>query len=184
VEQLPSADGYSGIRVTKHFKNVDEMMKSDLFAGADSTMGEGAESTFSASETKGFFSSTYEVEMKMDASAAMASAETGDEATDAMVKAMMDEIEMQFVVTMPVKASSHNATSVSADGLTYTWDMKLTGANDMTLTASVPNMNNILLVAGGAALALLLAAVIIILVSVSARKRKAAQAAAAQPPQA
>lgn len=176
VERLPSADGYSGIRVTRHFENVAEMMDSDLLAGTDAMVGD-AESYFNAKETKGFFATTYEVEMKTDVSEAMASAETGDETTDAMVKAMMDQVEMRFVVTMPVKASGHNATDVSADGLTYTWDIKLDTPNDMKVTASVPNMGNILLVAGGAALVLIIAAVIIILASVSAKKRKAAAAA-------
>jgi hypothetical protein len=184
VEQIPSKDGYSGIRATKHYKSIDEMnADNNKFAGTEGTS-QGASESFTAKETKSFFATTYDIEMKMDASGAMATAQTqtGDANTDAMIQTMMEQMQINFEVTVPAKASVNNATSVSADGLTYTWKMDLKNPNDMKLTASVLNMTNVLLVGGGAAVVVILA-VVIILLAVSASKKKArAAVAAAQPP--
>lgn len=103
---------------------------------------------------------------------------------DAIANMMLSQMKMSFVVTLPVKAVSSNATSVSADGLTYTWDLKLDQPNDIQLSAALPNPTNILLVAGGAGLVVLVAAALVIVLVVLKKNRKkklAAQSAAAAP---
>lgn len=50
-----------------------------------------------------------------------------DPEADAMAKAMMGDMKSEFILTLPSKPISNNATSVSKDGKTLTWDINLTG---------------------------------------------------------
>ena len=59
---------------------------------------------------------------------------SGEETTESAETVEMEDDGsfQEFVITLPKKAKSNNATTVSADGLTYTWD--LTTAKSIELT--------------------------------------------------
>ena len=86
-----------------------------------------------------------------------------------------DLLDMKLVVTLPNKASSNNATSVSADGKTLTWDLtKITDENiDFEFTFSSMNMA---LVIGGALAVLVVVCVLFFAIF---RKKKTDTAAPA-----
>lgn len=182
VEKLPATeDGYSGIRVSKHYDSI-EAFNSDQtkLAGTQSTA-QGAESELTLTKDQ---DGTINFAMKMDASQAMAqstSQEGMDDATKQMMQGFIDQMQVNVSVTLPYKAASHNATSVSADGLTYTWKMDLTKPNDIQLTASAPSGTNLLLI-GGIAAAGVIVIVAVVLIAVSVSKKNKAKAAAEQPP--
>ena len=94
-----------------------------------------------------------------------------------------DEYEgfMEVVVNLPGKAKNNNATDVSKDGKTLTWDLMEEDTVELSFAAS----NTILIVAiiGGVCLALIAAGVVILIIVLSKKKKskKAAASAEAQP---
>lgn len=79
--------------------------------------------------------------------------------------------DLKFFVTLPNKAISNNASTVSDDGLTYTWD--LLNTNNFELEFNInkgPNMTMILCIVGAV---VLVAVVIVVIVIVSKKGKKA-----------
>ena len=56
--------------------------------------------------------------------------------------AIQNVFDATFYVTLPNKAKSHNATTVSNDGLTYTWDLLKT--QEIELSFELTPKSNIL----------------------------------------
>jgi len=78
--------------------------------------------------------------------------------------------DLKFVVKLPAKAKTHNATEVSKDGLTYTWD--LLKAKDIKLEFEMPGEGGLSLpFIIGIACGIVLA-VIITCVAVALKKKK------------
>lgn len=80
----------------------------------------------------------------------------------------MDLFEITFSVTLPTKPKSHNATKVSDDGKTLTWD--LTKESDIQFEFSMGP--NILLYAGIVVLVVVVIAVVVIIVSGTRKKKE------------
>lgn len=181
VKASKDAD-YSGINASRHYKNVQEMEKNDPMSSGGALPG--AKSSFSVQVQRGFFATTYAVDMKMDVSAAMkavaaagtlgagdASGSDPSLSTQGITGMLLKQAKISFIAVLPAKAASSNASSVSADGLTHTWNLSLDKPNDMKLAASIPNTANILM-AGAAALTIIAAVLLLLLLRVRARKHK------------
>lgn len=86
-----------------------------------------------------------------------------------------DYISYVFMVTLPVEPLSHNADSVSADGRTLTWNLKLGEQNPVEFTAVDGYSLVGLAVLGGAALLLLFLLVLIIVLIAKGRRKERVQ---------
>jgi|GEM_PF-6285036 len=91
------------------------------------------------------------------------------------------EFQMEFVVTLPVDPISHNATSVSEDGRTLTWNLLSLGSENINFSFEMPTgievflnqQNPVLLIALFALVAVLLIVLIILIIALAkANKRK------------
>ncbi len=163
-----SADGYTGIHVSKHFKDA-ALLGADGSLDTLNTLLGGANKNFAVKKQAGLFSTTYTVHADMDPSALLGSQQGLGEA----VKEFLNQARVTMAVTLPQKAGSHNATEVSADGLTYTWQLQLDKPAAIDLAVTLTNWTNILLVGGGA----LVVIVLIIVIAAVAKGRRRRQAA-------
>ena len=80
-------------------------------------------------------------------------------------------IDMMFTVTLPNKPISHNATSVSDDGKTLTWNLLDSDSQNIEFEFSL-NKNNMLMYILIGAGALLLIVVVVVIISSKGKKNK------------
>ncbi len=81
-------------------------------------------------------------------------------------------IKMEFVVTLPSKPLSHNATSVSEDGKTLTWDFSTMESQNIDFTFKDPGAFPWLIVLGCLIILLLLAVIIFAIIQSSKNRKK------------
>lgn len=81
---------------------------------------------------------------------------------------------MYFNLELPVKPTNHNATSVSEDGKTLTWDLTTLGANDK-IYAEFDLPSSSILIWILSIVAILIVAAIVVFIILKKRKGKAAQ---------
>lgn len=78
-----------------------------------------------------------------------------------MVQGMLDQVQYNFTLNLPVKPETQNADSVAGDGKSLTWNLKKTisEGKDVRMQASyrIYNQAHIVLTVGIIVLALLLA---------------------------
>ncbi|SFJ62220.1 DUF3153 domain-containing protein [Thermoflavimicrobium dichotomicum] len=112
----------------------------------------------------GLFFTTLKMDVHVDAKKFQQNS-SFDEIPEQWKNMILDKINLRFILTLPVAATEHNATSVSEDGKTLTWKLNPTGDNHIYIAKDVPNPFTwgILLIAG------------IILLVVLLRKRKKKQ---------
>ena len=79
------------------------------------------------------------------------------------------EMEFTYKVVLPVKAGNNNATKVSEDGKTLTWNLATDKASQIEFTFSLLNLTNVLIVVGVA----LLVVIGIVVALVVMKKKKA-----------
>lgn len=89
--------------------------------------------------------------------------EMGKKFGESMASSMFD---FSFVLTLPVKPKSNNATTISADGRTLEWQLKPGEVNKLQTELTVPNVANII-----TAFILLLALIVIIAVKTHKPKK-------------
>ncbi len=163
-----SSDGYTGIHISRHFNDAGQIGSDGSLDKLNTLLG-GANKNFAVKKQSGFFSTTYTVHADMDPSALLGSQFDLGEAA----KVFLDKARVTMAVTLPQKAGSHNATEVSADGLTYTWQLQLDKPAAIDLSMTMTNWTNILL-AGGGALVVIVLIVVIAAVAKGRRRRQAA----------
>ncbi len=98
---------------------------------------------------------------------------TGEEnnaSSDLDYSVLLSEMEYKFIVKLPNKSLSNNATNVSEDGKELTWNLLSSGSNDINYTFELWNMNNIYIV--GAVIILVIIIIIGIIISVSKKHKK------------
>ena len=86
---------------------------------------------------------------------------------------LMGEMEFTYVVNLPTKAISHNASSVENDGKRLKWNLATDKVSEINFSFALTNMTNIILVCGGGLLVLI---VIIAVVVLSSKKKKEVEA--------
>ncbi len=136
-------DGYTGIRISRHFKTLDEM---NTFNNKDKQQGE---TTFNITRENGFFKDKYVLKGNLDMTD-MAEGKTGQD--EMGMQEFMSHLDFKFNLTLPMKVTKHDASSVN--GNTYTWELIAGQPNNMYLEAEKTNTVNIALVVGGAVILL------------------------------
>lgn len=143
---------------TKNMGNLDDISTTDVINVDLSNIFDTDENT---EETKYYFQkivdgkkTTYVASFSIDATEDDDSDDSDDNEEEMDMSAFTSSMELTYSVTLPVKADSNNATTVSEDGKTLTWNLeygKVTninyqfsfGSNDVTNNnASTNNSNN------------------------------------------
>ena len=88
------------------------------------------------------------------------------------------EMEFNYVVNLPEKALTNNATNVSNDGKTLTWSLMQSQISNIEFSFELKNMTNYYILYGGIAAALII--VIIIIISLIKKGKKGKEVVPAQ----
>ena len=162
-------DGYSGFKATRHVHSIDDLSKE---TGVGVVMNNFLNEDFDDSALfcvrRELLKDTYTVHLVYDLKD---SAQTAD-IDPADLAAFTSSMEITYNVTLPRKANYHNATTVSADGLTYSWKIPYGTFTAIDYAFTLPSRNVKYGIIGIAVLLLLIAAVVFLIVR--AKKRKAA----------
>jgi len=148
-----------GIIATKHVNSLDELPKFANLATEIDT-----EETPLVIE-KSFFKNQYHFENNVDLSDMK---EKPEDDLGGLGNAMLSQVNLRFILTLPFVPQHHNAAVVRDDGRTLEWHLIPGQDNQIIMDASVPNVTNIVLVITGSVI--LLVCIIFIL-----HRRKASQ---------
>ena len=80
------------------------------------------------------------------------------------------EMEFSYIVNLPEKALTNNATNVSSDGKTLTWSLMQSQMSNIEFSFELKNMTNYYILYGGIAAAVII--VIIIIISIIKKGKK------------
>jgi hypothetical protein len=140
-----SGNGKTGIDATKHFQKLEDIKGLTKFFDKDQKKMADQSGAFTIK--RGFFANQISVNSAID----LGNGEPAptDEMSKAMEQSMMSQFQMSFVLTLPAKPKSHNATTVSKDGKTLEWKLAPDRKNEIKLEMVAPNMKNITLVVLG-----------------------------------
>ena len=158
---------YAGVKISKNYASIDDITK-DTEKTIDINKVLGEKETFDDSQ---FFSKSgnlYKASLLFDFSE--------EESSGMDLSSMGLTFELKYKVTLPAKSSSNNATEVSEDGKTLTWNLTYGKKNTVeysfefpSQTGSVLNMDSNMLMYIGIGLLVL---VVIILIVVLSKKKK------------
>lgn len=148
-----NTDQTTGVIAKKHFKTAEEVAS---FYNTNDLGNVG--SMPKVTVTKGFFIDKYVLDGDVDLSKMTSS--TGTE-QDLISNAMLSQIKMKFMLTLPVKTDSNNAAEVTDNGKTLSWNLVPGENNKIKLEASTPNIVSI---AAVSAVTLGFTAIIIVIV--------------------
>lgn len=87
-------------------------------------------------------------------------------------KNLTSEMEFSYVVNLPEKALTNNATNVSNDGKTLTWSLMQSQISNIEFSFELKNMTNYYILYGGIAAAVIIVIIIIILLIKKGKKGK------------
>ncbi|WMT18588.1 LptM family lipoprotein [Parageobacillus toebii] len=132
-------NGYTGIRAKKH---VDKLNDVPIFYTMVNSKDEKP-----VKIEKDFFSTRYVLDTQLDLSdMAMDSTEEMSNINNAV----LNQMDLKFLLDLPVKAKNHNASDVKNDGQTLEWQLIPGDKNKIYMEAVVPNITNIILsIVGG-----------------------------------
>lgn len=152
-------DGYTGYTVKKHYNSIDELSTTEDVT-ADITANGKNEKMFKV--TKGFLGDTYKATFKSgDANSYSKQMESYKD--NESYKEYMKGMEIKFIINLPTKAKSSNATTVSNDGKRLEWDLMTTPNVEFEFELS--NTTNLIIVIGGicavAAIAICVTAIVL-----------------------
>lgn len=119
---------YKGFEAVKHFDNADQMFIDDRHEEAFSNLDE------RSNIKKGFFFDRYSFKMYLDVRKSMA------EYYNLISEAFLRRSDFSFILTLPTRLEDHNASKVSEDGLTYSWNILLTDVNEIVFEFKKPNL--------------------------------------------
>lgn len=104
--------------------------------------------------------------------------EPGDSGFDSDIMGLAGEMEFNYVVNLPEKALTNNATNVSNDGKTLTWSLMQSQISNIEFSFELKNMTNYYILYGGIAAAVII--VIIIIISLIKKGKKGKEVVSAQ----
>lgn len=104
--------------------------------------------------------------------------EPGDSDFDSDIMGLAGEMEFNYVVNLPEKALTNNATNVSNDGKTLTWSLMQSQISNIEFSFELKNMTNYYILYGGIAAAVII--VIIIIISLVKKGKKGKEVVPAQ----
>ena len=163
-----SQDGFTGYKVTTKGKSIDEIKA--LFSDTEDSTGLGSEDINITTDGNG----NYILDWKMF------DQDTEDQMSDMGEYFDMYNGYMQFVLTVPQGTTANNATTVSDDGNTLTWNLLENDTIHAEFTipsAGAAGGSNAGLIIGAIVIAIIVIAVVVVL----SRKNKAKAAPVAAP---
>jgi len=153
-----SNDQITGIIASKHFKTLEEATNIEkLFINDDNQVNIKGETPLRIE--KGFFKDRYYLDGHIDLTDMK---EKPEDELEGLGNAMLSQIKMRFILTLPYKATNHNASSVKDDGRTLEWQLIPGMDNKIQVDVEVPNIRNIILCVGGGILILIVVGAAII----------------------
>lgn len=93
-----------------------------------------------------------------------------DSKIDPDIMGLAGEMEFSYIVNLPEKALTNNATNVSSDGKTLTWSLMQSQMSNIEFSFELKNMTNYYILYGGIAAAVII--VIIIIISIIKKGKK------------
>lgn len=85
-----------------------------------------------------------------------------DSGFDSDIMGLAGEMEFSYIVNLPEKALTNNATNVSSDGKTLTWSLMQSQMSNIEFSFELKNMTNYYILYGGIAAAVIIVIIIII----------------------
>lgn len=158
-------DNYQGIELKKHISNIDDISTEKKITGkldAVTTSGETKEgSKYLFTVKKGLIKNKYiatiDSSNEKDTSKTVNDYDLSEEEKKEY-EALMKTMEIKFNVTLPNKPLSSNATDISNDGKTLTWDfLKNANINKIEFTFELVNTANVVII---------LSIIVIVLISI------------------
>ncbi len=143
-------NGYSGIKVTKRYRNIDKVSKekADTVIISNLLKGNMDDSTL-FSVSKSFFQNTYEANFsyKLRSEIFANGGDDVDLSSDKMIT-LESESYYKFILEVPYGTIQNNANEVSEDGKTLTWNLHKSQDTNIKFTFTLYNLVNIYIVAG------------------------------------
>jgi len=147
----------SGVIAKKHQESLDDL-SIDIFQQNLTAESNGSEANASEIDSninkitvnKGFFQNEYIVNANFDLTSMETknnnSEDSQSEANqlgEGIAEAMLNQIDLNFILTLPVKPENHNASQITNEGKTLTWNLKPGANNEVKVEAKVLNLKNI-----------------------------------------
>lgn len=95
-----------------------------------------------------------------------------DSGIDPDLMGLAGEMEFSYIVNLPEKALTNNATNVSSDGKTLTWSLMQSQMSNIEFSFELKNMTNYYILYGGIAAAVIIVIIIIITIIKKGKKGK------------
>lgn len=95
-----------------------------------------------------------------------------DSGIDPDLMGLAGEMEFSYIVNLPEKALTNNATNVSSDGKTLTWSLMQSQMSNIEFSFELKNMTNYYILYGGIASAVIIVIIIIITIIKKCKKGK------------
>lgn len=133
-----SEGNFVGIQAGKHFKKLDDLNKSKLLKESFSGMGSQA-SPPTIKVTSGIFQNEYQVNGTIDLQDMI-----NDDENPELTAALLSQLDLKFILTLPVKPLKNNAGKVSVDGRTMEWTLIPGQVNSIGVRAKTLNLVNII----------------------------------------
>lgn len=153
-------DNTYGFKATKHANNIQEEFDLNDEAGSNN------EETSKIMYEKTLLKTKYYQDSKVDLTDILS-----DNEEAAMLKAVMSQMKISYRITLPFRVGSNNATTVSEDGKTIEWTLKVGEVNEIKFEASQDYGMYALL-----GLAVVLVAVAVVSVILSKKSKKTVEA--------
>ena len=177
-----SDNSWTGYTMTKHFSNIDDISSDESVSGSLEDIVSGLEEDATLfTVKKGFFKNTYTASIEFNTDETLDDAtkyldDTTGDTTDtyddtysddvygdsADYSMIMSTMDLKFMINLPYEALNSNATSLTNDGKTLTWDLVNFKENNFEFAFELYNMTNIYLTVGIAALIVIIIIVLIV----------------------
>lgn len=154
-------DNTYGFKATKHANNIQEEFDLNDEAGSNN------EEASKIMYEKTLLKTKYYQDSKVDLTDILS-----DNEEAAMLKAVMSQMKISYRITLPFRVGSNNATTVSEDGKTIEWTLKVGEVNEIKFEASQDYGMYALL---GLAVILVAVAVVSVILSRKAKKTEEAK---------
>lgn len=172
-EVVPYRDGnLMGIEAKKHLAFITDMKNEDIIksmtpsaqnggqgqstqgsSGTPGGQGSGSQQNPQIVREQGILFDTYRMKANVDLSALNIPDSVKKFAGangDSLSKSLYEQIDLRFLLTLPIQAKESNATQViGSDGKTYEWDLVPGKNNPLMLAIVLPNLLHWLYVIGG-----------------------------------
>ncbi len=177
-------DKWTGFTYTKKYDNIDKISTKDSVKVelSDIMDSEKEDIKYFFQKKSSLFKTTYvanfTIDTTSDSSDETDESTTADDSTtsndmidtEGMTEAMMTSMELNYHITLPVKADEHNATTVSNDGKELSWKLEYGKVNEIKYEFTKTNTTALYgCVIGGVLLILLV--VILVVLKVSKKKK-------------